>query len=175
MEIKALEKLTYGLYVLGVEGEKGYGGCIVDAVMQATMEDHPVLLISLIKRNYTPECLKQTGEFTLSVLREDCDPLLIGLFGFQSARSADKWSGAHHELWHGLPVLRQGCAAAIYGKVDEVRELSSHTLFICRAEDAALGDGQPMVYADYMSQGKAGAMKAFQEYKKGYRQADSSH
>lgn len=171
MEIKALDKLTYGLYVLGVEGEKGYGGCIVDAVMQATMEDNPLMFISLIKRNYTPECLKRTGEFTLSVLREDCDPLLIGLFGFQSARSVDKWSSAHHELWHGLPVLRQGCAAAIYGKVEEVRELSSHTLFVCRVHDADLGQGDPMIYANYLSHGKTGAMRAFQEYKKGYAAA----
>lgn len=170
MEIKALDKLTYGLYVLGVEGENGYGGCIVDAVMQATMEDNPVLLMSLIKRNYSPECLKRTKEFTLSVLRQDCDPLLIGLFGFQSARTADKWSGAHHELWHGLPVLRRGSAASIYGRVTEVRELSSHILFVCRVEDAALHDGRPLVYADYLSEGKAGAMKAFQEYKKGYAQ-----
>ena len=30
MEIKALDKLTYGLYVLGVEGENGYGGYCAD-------------------------------------------------------------------------------------------------------------------------------------------------
>lgn len=166
MEIKALDKLTYGLYVLGVEGEKGFGGCIVDAVMQASMEENPVLLISLIKRNYSPECLKRTGEFTLSVLREDCDPLLIGLFGFQSARVADKWASAPHKLFHGLPVLSEGSAASVYGKVTEVKELSSHILFVCRVEDAALGDGCPMVYADYLSEGKTATMKAFQEYKK---------
>ena len=49
-----------------------------------------------------------------------------------------------------------------------MRELSSHILFVCRVEDAGLGEGEPMVYADYLSQGKTGAMKAFQEYKKGY-------
>lgn len=166
MESKALEKLTYGLYVLGVKTEKGFGGCIVDAVMQATMEEHPILLISLIKRNCTPQCLKSTGEFTLSVLRQDCDPLLIGLFGFQSARTADKWSAAHHELWHGLPILYSGSAASIYGVVTESRELSTHFLFTCRVEDAVLRDGQPMIYADYMNRGKADVMKAFQEYKK---------
>ena len=166
MEIKALDKLTYGLYVLGVEGTTGFGGCIVDAVMQASMEENPVLLISLIKRNYSPECLKRTGEFTLSVLREDSDPLLIGLFGFQSARVADKWVNVPHTLFHGLPVLSEGSAASIYGKVTEVKELSSHILFVCRVEDAVLGDGRAMVYSDYLTKGKTATMKAFQEYKK---------
>ena len=165
MEKKALDQLTYGLYVLGVQGENGFGGCIVDAVMQASMEDQPVLLISLMKKNYSPECLQKTGEFTLSVLRKDYDPLLIGLFGFQSARAKDKWSAAPHTLFHGLPVLQGSSAAHLYGRVTEVRELASHYLFFCRVEDAELGEGKPLVYADYLGGDKTAVMKAFQEYK----------
>ncbi len=108
--------------------------------------------------------VKQTGEFAVSVLGTDVDPFIIGNFGFQSGRDADKWSAVPHRLADGLPVLEKA-VAYLRCKVTDAKELSTHTAFFCDVADAWLGEGEPLIYGDYQKNMKSKSMEAFKAFK----------
>jgi flavin reductase (DIM6/NTAB) family NADH-FMN oxidoreductase RutF len=165
MDKSALYKLTYGLYVVGVKTEIGYGGSIVDAVAQVSAGEPPMIILSSMKRNLTNERIHAEGSFTLSVLPGDVDPFVVANFGFQSARDVDKWANVPHTMKDGLPVL-DGAAAYLRCKVVDLREFDTHTMFITETADAWIGlaESAPLVYADYLRDMKDAAFAAFQKF-----------
>ncbi|MEG1985613.1 MAG: flavin reductase [Clostridia bacterium] len=155
MDKTALYSISYGLYVVGVKEGNRDCGCIVDAFMQSTAEPTTVILCS-IKANHTNKLIKQTGEFSISVLSKDVDFDIIKTFGLQSARDVNKWENVAHIEKFGLPVLKDACAY-IHCKVINSVELSTHTAFICEVLNAEKGEGQPIIYADYLKEKRARA------------------
>ena len=87
MDKTALFNLSYGLYVLGVKNDSfEFGGCIVDALAQISSGEPERIAVSCMKNNNTPACIKNSGEFTVSVLGRDVDPFIISCFGFNRQR-----------------------------------------------------------------------------------------
>ena len=171
MEKAALEKISYGLYVLGVPGgQGGWGGCIVDAVMQVTSDEPAVLALASMKKNQTNLSLKESKDFTLSVLSKQVDPFVVANFGFQSSREVDKWANVPYEMMDGVPALAEYCAR-LRCTVKEFQEFSTHTLFLCTVLDAATGKGEPLLYEDYRRDFKNEVFAAFQVFKKQSRNA----
>jgi flavin reductase (DIM6/NTAB) family NADH-FMN oxidoreductase RutF/rubredoxin len=168
MDLTALFRLSYGLYVVGVKTPDGLGGCVVDSVAQVASGEPPKLILSCRKPNYTNALIKAEMEFTLSVLSEKTDPFVVSNFGFQSARDADKWPNVPHTLKDGLPVL-DGAASYVRCRVGEIRELETHTLFICDVVDAWNGeaDAKPLIFAEYQRTMKNAAREAFNAFKAG--------
>lgn len=164
MDSKAMHKISYGLYVVGSKMDGQYAGCIVDAFIQSTSSPVPTTILCSIKANQTNAAIKQTGEFTISVLGTDVDPFVIGNFGFQSGRDADKWSNVPHQVVDDLPIL-EGAVAYLRCKVTDSNELSTHTAFFCEVVDAWLGSGEPLIYGDYQKNMKANTMAAFKAFK----------
>ncbi len=164
MEKTALFKISYGLYVVGVKHGGGFGGCVVDAFMQTT-DAPPTAVLCNGQRTFTNELIKQSREFTLSVLPSEVDPLVIANFGFQSARAADKWANVEYALHGGIPALSCACAGMRL-RVTDLREMSTHTMFFCDIEDAWLGaEGEPLLYGEYQRSMKPATMAAFQALK----------
>ena len=160
MEKSALFKISYGLYVTGVRNGEGFGGCVVDAFMQTTSAPSTAVLCS-IQRTLSNALIKEHREFTLSVLPAGVDPAVIANFGFQSARTADKWTPMAHAMRDGLPALSCACAG-LRLKVTDLRELSTHTLFLCDIGDAWLGEGEPLLYNEYQRSMKPATLAAYQ-------------
>jgi len=166
MDKSALYKVSYGLYITGVQNGAGYGGCVVDAFMQTTDQtaDAPATAVLCSMRNTRSNALiQERGVFTLSVLPAGVDPLLIAIFGFQSARNTEKWVHVDYTERNGLPVLGCACAGMML-RTTGSRELSTHTLFFCDIEDAWSGEGEPLLYAEYQRSLKPAAMAAFKEF-----------
>jgi flavin reductase (DIM6/NTAB) family NADH-FMN oxidoreductase RutF len=168
MDINALFKLTYGLYVIGVKDEANDrpGGFIIDAVAQISMDDEPTVIVSVMNKNYSKENIDKQGVFNLSILPEDVDPFVIANFGFQTSKEVDKWVNVPHTLKAGLPVL-DSAIAWVQFKVIDKRVMGTHTAFFCTPVDAeVLADGKnPLIYADYFSKLKDKTMQAFREFK----------
>lgn len=164
MDSKALYKISYGLYVVGTKIDGKNAGCIVDAFIQSTSSPVPTVILCSIKANQTNEAIKQTGEFTVSVLGTEVDPFVIGNFGFQSGRDADKWANVPHQIKDGLPVLEKA-VSYLRCKVTDAKELSTHTAFFCEVTDAWLGEGEPLIYGDYQKGMKSKSMDAFKAFK----------
>ncbi len=166
MDQTALFKLSYGLYVVGVKNGDSFGGCIVDAMMQVTSDMPPLLMLGSMRNTLTNQLIRETGEFTVSVLRADADPFLIANFGFQSARKAEKWENVEYAVKDGLPVLLDA-ASYLRCRVLEEKNLSTHTVYTCEVTDAWNGDGEPLLYNDYQKHMKDATRKAFQDFLNG--------
>ena len=166
MDEKALFKISYGLYVLGVQAENHFGGCVVDAVAQVSGGQAPVIILGSMNNNLTNRLIKDRGEFTLSILPENVHPFVIANFGFQSAKDVDKWANVPHTVKDGLPAL-DGAAAYFRCKTVEAKELATHTAFFCEVIDAWQGENsaKSLIYGEYQREMKPAAVEAFKNYR----------
>lgn len=148
IDSKAMYDLSLGLYVVGVEGEFGLGGCIVDAVMQIT-HNPTVVLLGSIQKNATCDAIRQSKKLSISVLPQNVDPFIIANFGFQSSRVAKKWDQVAYHLQDGLPIL--DCAvSSILLSVSDERDMGTHALYFCDVLEAQkLLDEKPLLYGHY--------------------------
>ena len=150
MDNKAMNKLSYGLFVLTAKDGQKDNGCIINTAAQVTTTPNRIT-IAVNKQNYTHDMIKKTGVFNVSVLDESSKFATYQNFGFQSGREADKMeeiSFARSE--NGLVYLTQEANAYISGKVVSEVDLGSHTLFIADVTDAqVLSDTESVTYSYY--------------------------
>ena len=170
MDATALYKISYGLYVIGTKLNGKDAGCIVDAFIQSTSAPVPTVILCSIQANQTNEAIKQTGEFTISVLGRHVDPFVIANFGFQSGRASNKWANVAHTRIDDFPVLKQSIAY-IRCKVTDAKELPTHTVFFCEVIDAWNNEADeqdtPLTYGEYQASIKKKAQQAFSVFQSG--------
>ncbi len=148
MEIKALFKLTHGLYILGSRDNERYVGSVVDAVMQVANKPQ-VIALSCNCNSYTRECIAKCGEFSISVLSKKVNPMVIANFGFKTSRSCNKWETVEMVEKDGLPYLKDNIAT-IRAKVLQTIVFESNTLFLAEVLDAEDTNCEsPLTYNDY--------------------------
>ena len=166
MDEKALYRISYGLYIVGAQAEKYFGGCVVDAIAQVSSGQPPIIIFGSMKNNLTNRLVKDKGIFTLSVLPENVHPFVIANFGFQSAKDIDKWSNVQHTIKDGLPTL-DGAVAYFQCRVTEEKELATHTVFFCEVIDAWQGDNaaKSLIYGDYQRDMRSAAVEALKTWK----------
>lgn len=138
---KALNKLSYGLFVVTAKGNKKQNGCITNTVMQLTVNPDKISC-AVNKSNYTAELIKESGVFNVSVLSEKADFEIFKHFGFQSGREVDKFENFEDfEIAdNGVAFITKGVNAYICAKVEEVIDVGSHWLFIAKVEDSVVID-----------------------------------
>jgi len=142
---KIVRKISQGMYVLTTNG----GGCIVDAVMQASAGDNPLIAVSVMKNNYTNELIKKNDSFALSVLGMDVNPEIIKTYGFNSMRDINKFENIDVTEIEGINVINDSLGYMICEKVDSM-DNDTHTLFIGRLIEAdVFEDGREMTYGYY--------------------------
>lgn len=149
MDTTALQKLSYGLFVLTArEGEKD-NGCIVNTVMQLT--DTPKqIMVGVNKNNYTHDMIKRTGIFNVSVLTQEATFWIFQHYGFQSGRDVDKFQNIpEFRTQNGIRYV-EGCTNAVLsGKVISTVDCGTHTLFIAEVVDAHMLSATPSVTYQY--------------------------
>ena len=69
MSKEAMNKLTYGLFVLTAKERDKDNGCIVNTVSQVTINPNCIAVV-VDKKNYTHDMIIRTNEFNVSVLTE---------------------------------------------------------------------------------------------------------
>jgi flavin reductase (DIM6/NTAB) family NADH-FMN oxidoreductase RutF/rubredoxin len=150
LKSEILRELSYGMYAIGVKGERRPSASIVNTVFQITASP-ATIAVSINHDNYTNECIKRDGVFTVSVLSEDTSGTVIGALGFNSGRDTDKLSNVRHKiLQEGLPVLKEAICCWFLCRVINQVETFTHTVFL--AEVIAGSDeakGRPMTYSYY--------------------------
>lgn len=148
MNLTALFQLSYGVYVVSAMDGDRYNGCIANSVMQVTAEP-PALAVSINKDSFTYDCIRESGRFSISILKEDSNPRLIGTFGFQKGRFHNKFDGVRYEEKDGLPILSEACAYALCN-VRETLDAGTHMIFLADIVDCDhISEGTPMTYAYY--------------------------
>ena len=147
---KILTSLSYGMFAVGTKGENMPNACIVNTVVQITSNPLTVA-VSVNHNNYTNECIKKNGEFTVSVLSENTSGAVIGALGFTSGRDGNKLENIKHKiLREGAPVIQEDICCWFLCKVINSIETVTHTVFIAEltAGSEAI-KGKPMTYEFY--------------------------
>jgi ferric-chelate reductase [NAD(P)H] len=158
MNINALWKIEYGMYIVSSVFEGKPNGQIANTVFQITAVP-PLLAISINKLNLTHEYIEKSGIFTISALAQ-CAPLeFIGRFGFRTGRNYDKFAETKHRVGVlGAPIILENTTAFFECKVVKSIDCGTHTLFIAELIDADIIDEkeQILTYSDYhlVKQGK---------------------
>lgn len=148
MDLTVLFNLTYGLYVVGaMDGDRPVG-CVINTCFQVTSKD-PVLAICLNKDNFTNSAIHRHPRFTLSIIAEDTDPLVISVFGFQSSRTADKYADFGCDYADGLPLVKGRFAGRLILDAFDFVDCGTHEVILARLVDTIPGHGKPMTYAYY--------------------------
>jgi flavin reductase (DIM6/NTAB) family NADH-FMN oxidoreductase RutF/rubredoxin len=150
MNLKALYKLGYGLYVVCSRKENKFNGQIANTVFQITSEP-PTVAVSINKSNLTHEFIKESKVFVASVLSQDTPLSFIGHFGFKSGRDIDKLEGISYKMGETqAPVVTDNALAYLEARVIREVDVGTHTIFIGELVGAdVLKEGEPMTYAYY--------------------------
>ena len=150
VEPNAMFKLSYGLFVLTARDGDKDNGCIINTVTQIT--DSPKRIsIAVNKANYTHDMIKKTGAFNVSVLSRDVPFRVFEHFGFQSGRDVYKFADCESEnrSQNGILYIPKFTNAYISGKVTDMIEYETHTLFIADVTEAMVLSNVPSVTYEY--------------------------
>ncbi len=150
MDTLAMNKLSYGLFVLSAKDRK-QNACIINTAMQLTTSPNRIS-IAVNKANYTHDIIAATAEFNISVLSEKCDFKIFERFGFQSGRALDKFENFDgcKIADNGIAYITEGTNAVISAKLVNSIDLGTHTLFIADVVDAfVLSNAPSLTYAYY--------------------------
>ncbi len=148
---EALFKISYGLYIVSSGTKEQGNGYISNTVFQVTA-DPPRFATCCSKDNHTAELIRSTGQFSVSVLREDAGAGTIGTFGFQSGKAKDKFEGMDVRYGKtGVPIVLNDALAFLEVSVQDTIDVGTHLMFIGELVQAEVLDEQadPLTYLHY--------------------------
>jgi len=158
MNLQALYKISYGLYIVSSVKNGKYSAQIANTVFQVTSEP-PKVAVCLNNKNTTHEFVKDSKVFAVSVLEKETPLQFIGKFGFRSSRDFNKFEGVNFRIGKtGSPIVLDHSVAFLEAKVLQECDVGTHTLFIGEVVDAdILKDLEVMTYEyyHYVKKGKA--------------------
>lgn len=152
MDIGAIYKLSYGLFIVTANESGRDNGCIINTAIQTSSRPEQIS-ICMSKATLTHDMIMHTGEFTISIISENADFALFKHFGFLSGRDDDKFKDFNG--WkrgsNGITYITEGTNAYISVKVGVTQDLGSHTMFIGEVTDMkVLNDIPSATYEYYM-------------------------
>jgi len=156
MNLRALHKLGYGMYVIGSRKGDRLNGQIANTVFQITSEP-PTIAVSINKNNLTNEFIKESKVFTVSVLCQDTPLSFIGHFGFKSGRDINKLEGISYKMGQTkAPVVIDNAVSYLEAKVLQEIDVGTHIIFIGEIVDAEVLSEKVCMTYDYYHQVKRG-------------------
>ena len=156
MNLNALRKISYGMYIIGSHKGEKLNGQIANTVFQITSEP-PTIAVSINKQNLTHEYIKASKVFSASILCQAAPLPFIGGFGFKSGRDTDKLKGMDYKVGiMGSPIFLDNTTAYLEAEVIQDIDVGTHTIFIGKIVAAeVLTEDLCMTY-DYYHQVKRG-------------------
>lgn len=156
MDLGALHKIGYGMYVIGSRKGDRLNAQIANTVFQITSEP-PTVAVSINKKNLTHEFIKESRVFSASVLCEDTPLSFIGQFGFKSGRDINKLEDVKHKIGETeAPVILENAVSYLEVKVTKEVDMGTHTIFIGEVVAADVLSQKACMTYEYYHQVKRG-------------------
>jgi ferric-chelate reductase [NAD(P)H] len=156
MNLNALHKLGYGMYIVGSHKDGKLNAQVANTVFQITSEP-PTVAVSINKSNLTHEFIKTSKVFSASVLCQATPLSFIGNFGFKSGRDVDKLKGVNYKIGQtGSPVILDNATAYLEAEVIQDVDVGTHTIFISRIVAAEILTEDTCLTYEYYHQVKRG-------------------
>jgi flavin reductase (DIM6/NTAB) family NADH-FMN oxidoreductase RutF/uncharacterized Fe-S cluster protein YjdI len=149
MDDKVLQKLSYGMYIIGAKHGQLYNGQVAHRVYQ-TPSNPPTVAVSINRKNLTYDFIKDSGQFTISVLEQGTPLRLINKLGYKSGREFDKYLNLDYQLSPGgIPYLTKYTLAYLEARVIQAVDVDEEfTVFIALVTEAVqLKEGTPMPFS----------------------------
>lgn len=156
--INITRKITQGMYVLTTQN----GGCIVDAVSQISAGENPLISVSVMKKNYTNELLKNNDKFAISILSQEVNPEIIKKFGFNSARNINKFENIATTKIEGINIINDSIGYMVCEIIDSI-DNDTHTLFIGKIIEADVFEEKETMSYEYYQKHKEELLKVVTE------------
>lgn len=150
MDQTAIFQLTYGVHILATKNKDKENACIINTCIQLT-QDPMRVSIAVLKTNLTHDMIKESNQFSISIISKDASLDTIAHFGLQSGRKVNKLEGTPYEKdILGNPLILLDSLATLSCEVEQKIDLDTHTMFIAKVVDAHnVKQGEPMTYAEY--------------------------
>ena len=156
MNLNALYKLGYGMYIVGSHKGDKLNAQVANTVFQITSEP-PTVAVSINKNNLTHEFIKASRVFSASVLCQSTPLSFIGNFGFKSGKDVDKLKGVNYKTGQtGSPLILDNTTAYLEAEVIQDVDVGTHTIFIGRIVAAEILNEDPCMTYEYYHQVKRG-------------------
>ena len=156
MDLGALYKISYGVYVVSSHDDKKLNAQIANSVMQITSEPATVA-VSINKKNLTHDYIKASKVFAVSILCQTTPLPFIGNFGFKSGRDIDKLQNVNFKLGQtGSPIISDNAVAYLEAEVIQDIDAGTHTIFIGKVVVAEVLTQEPVMTYEYYHQVKRG-------------------
>ncbi len=150
MNFEVFTRFSYGMYIVSVydSENKRFTGCLANSIMQVTAQPPIAMAVSLNHNNHTLKCIEREGAFSISILPETADPLMIGRFGFRCGADFAKYEEVAHTVIGGVAVPDAACGYLIC-KLDGKMQTETHDVLLGRVSEGEAREGKPMTYAYY--------------------------
>jgi ferric-chelate reductase [NAD(P)H] len=161
MDLQALFKISYGLYVIAAKHQEMLSGYISNTVFQVTAEP-PRLATCCALANFTCDLIRNSGAFSVAVLSQETPQEIFQRFGYRSGRNFFKFNDIDFKIGStGAPIVIGHAIAYYECQVIQTVEVGTHLIFIADLVDSQLLDpvGIPMTYAYYREVRRAKAPK----------------
>jgi ferric-chelate reductase [NAD(P)H] len=156
MNLKALHRLSYGLYIVGSRRGDRFNAQIANTVFQVASEP-PIIAVSINKNNLTHQFIQESRVFTASVLCKATPLSFIGRFGFRSGRDIDKLSGINYKVGETkAPVVLDNAVAYLEARLVKEVDVGTHTIFIGELVAADILSEEECMTYEYYHQVKRG-------------------
>lgn len=142
----ALGRLSYGVYVVSVRWGDEVNAMTMRMVSQVGVRP-PRVALTMRKRSYTYELIRESGHFVINVLAQGQE-LLGGHFGLRSGRNGNKFTALEHDVAaSGAPILH-GCSAHLECCLEATHDMGTYVLLIGQVKQAAVHDRLPLTYRE---------------------------
>jgi flavin reductase (DIM6/NTAB) family NADH-FMN oxidoreductase RutF/rubredoxin len=161
IEIEALYRITYGLFVVSSGNTDKGNGFISNTVFQVTAEP-PQFVVCCNKNNFTAGLIEKTKAFSVSILEKETPPEIMGRFGFKSGKDFNKMEGMSVIYGQtGVPIVLNSSIAYLECKVVKSVDVGTHMMFIGELIQSVLLDNikEPLTYLYYRQVKKGTAPK----------------
>jgi flavin reductase (DIM6/NTAB) family NADH-FMN oxidoreductase RutF len=152
MEIDTFSKLTYGVYIIASGNEEQKNAFVATAVFQVTAIPEKIA-VACSKDNYTLKFIEDTHAFSISVLKQNYTPLVMGNFGFRSGKNFNKFEHCNYIIGEktGIPIVLNDTIAWFECIVEQETDLGTHILFIGKVADCKIisEEEMPLTYQYY--------------------------
>jgi flavin reductase (DIM6/NTAB) family NADH-FMN oxidoreductase RutF/rubredoxin len=150
MNRAALQKISYGLYIVTSGQDGRYNGQIANSLFQVTSKP-ATIAISINKENYTYELIKLSRKFVISILSEAAPMTFIGLFGFKTGRTVNKLQNIKTKIGvTQVPIVLDYSVGYLEAELIAEMDCGTHTIFTGTIVDAdMISEEEPLTYAYY--------------------------
>jgi rubredoxin/flavin reductase (DIM6/NTAB) family NADH-FMN oxidoreductase RutF len=150
MNFEALNKISYGLYLITTHYEGENYGFIGNAIMQVTSDPLQIIIASN-KENFSTEKITQSQKVGIVVIGEHAKREFIAQFGYKSSKNINKFEG--YKIQYSplkMPIITENMCAWYDAEVITEFDAGTHILYLCKLQNGDFIDqNEPPLTYDY--------------------------